>query len=88
MSNIHVLTNDEIETMPDGAVIWMEIRHYQNYPLLPDCARIQPLVMYNGVYGKYFSYLVPDEFNEEERKGIRFWSHRPTIETMNNEEWK
>ena len=88
MNQIHVLTNHELETMPEGAVVWMESRHYQENPLMPDSARLQPLVMYNGVYGNYFSYLVPNEFGEEDRKEVRFWNYRPTIETMEKEEWE
>ena len=88
MDGIHVLSNHELETMSDGTVIWMESRRYQENPLMPENARLQPLVMYNGVYGNYFSYVVPNEFSKEERKEVRFWNYRPTITTMNNERWE
>jgi len=85
MGNIHVMDSKELTSVPDGTVIWMENRIFQTNPLIPEMAHLQPLVMYNGVYGNYFSYMLPDDIDNE--ADVRFWNYRPTIETMNNTPW-
>ena len=86
MNSIHVMTPDELESMPDGAVIWLESHEYDN--LIPGYCRIQPLVMYDGVYANNYFYLLPEDLRENDNQmGIRCWNYRPTIQTMDKEPW-
>ena len=84
---IHVMTPNELESLPDGAVVWLEIHEYDN--LMPGHCRIQPLVMYDGIYANNYSYVLPDELRAADNVQLtmRCWSHRPTIETMDKEPW-
>ena len=84
MNNIHIMSPDELESLPDGAVIWEEYRDYK-VPL----NRVQPMVKFHGMFANYYDYLYPDELRADSdiQLKIRYWSHRPTIETMAREPW-
>lgn len=87
MSEIHVMSPKELESFPEGTVVWMETRDYKND--VPGYRRVQPLVLYNGVYANDYSYILPDELRAEDdiQLKVRCWNYRPTITTMENEPW-
>ena len=83
MSDIHVMTRDELLFAPESTVIWQEYRY--NYNASAPLRRIQPLMKYAGIYTNCYSGYDPmDEIGTEKR----FWSARPTIETMEKEKWE
>ena len=86
MSMIHVMSPDELEELHDGAVVWQEVNLNK---VVENCPKLMPLVKYHGMLGNYLAYLYPDELRAEDDIQLRFryWSHKPTIETMENEPW-
>lgn len=87
MGEIHVMSPNELESFPEGTVIWMERRQYDN--LSAKLARIQPMVLYNGIYANNYSYILPDELRAADniQLAVRCWNYRPTIETMDKTPW-
>ena len=87
MSMIHIMSPDELESLPDGIVVWQEANlkliTRKNYP------RLMPMVMYRGMLGNFEDYLYPDELSamDDIQLKFRYWSHKPTIETMDKEPW-
>ena len=83
MNDIHVMTPDELESLPEGAVVWQERHNYKAND------RVMPFVMYGGILGNYYEYLVPDELRaaDDIQMHFRYWNYRPTVETMEREPW-
>ena len=80
MSNIHVMSPNELEKLPDGSVVWQERKE-------PNV--IMPMIMYNGIIANYEEYLYPNELRamDDIQLNLRYWNYRPTIDTMQNEPW-
>lgn len=84
MGNIHVMNPDELDALPDGAVIWQERHDYKQFE-----DRVQPMVKFHGMFANYYDYLYPDELRaaDDIQLKVRYWNYRPTIETMAREPW-
>jgi len=89
MTTIHVMSPDELENLPNGAVVWREKHDYDEESESVRQTRLMPMMMYNGLIANYYEYLYPDEMRaaDDIQLRYRYWSHRPTIETMDNEPW-
>lgn len=81
----YVMPINELETIPDGTVVWMELRSYDN--LITDHARIQPMVKYGMNLGNAYSAYYIDDYKDDYGTMERMWNYRPTIETMDNTPW-
>lgn len=89
MGEIHVMNPDELENLPDGAVVWREQHSYRTDKESIRYERLMPMIMYNGIIANYYEYILPDELRamDDIQLRYRYWSHRPTIETMDKEPW-
>ena len=85
MDSIHVMSPDELERLPDGAVVWQET----NLHKVKGIDRIMPMVMYHGMIANYSEYLIPDELRamDDIQLRFRYWNFKPTLETMGKTPW-
>ena len=85
MTDIHVMSPEELENLPDGAVVWQET----NLHVVKGMDRIMPMVMYHGTIANYSEYLIPDELRamDDIQLKFRYWNYKPTLETMAKEPW-
>lgn len=84
---IYIMSPEELENLPNGTVVWEERREYDNTNAAK--ARIQPMMMYNGMISNYYNYIYPDELRSMDDIQLRFryWSMRPTIFRMDHTPW-
>lgn len=84
MGNLHIMTPNELENIPDGTVVWQERKAYTN-----TAERLIPMVMYRGIIGNYYEYMYPDELRalDNIQMMFRYWNYKPTITTMESTPW-
>ena len=87
MDKIHIMSPDELETLPDGAVVWQETNLFE---VKKGIDRIMPMVMYHGMLGNYQEYMYPDELRaaDDIQLKFRYWNYKPTLETMAKTPWE
>ena len=86
MATVHVMSPDELEKLPDGAVVWQETNLHT---VKKGIDRVMPMVMYHGTIANYSEYLIPDELRamDDIQLKFRYWNFKPTLETMSKEPW-